>query len=1223
MGIKNDKKLTQMYLKESQIEEIIRLKAPNALIDQSIASRQLKVIHKAFNHLCHPDNRFIYIGDEVGLGKTYIAIGIASLLRKYAQQLFSSVVTKNYYQDVIIVPKKHLQGKWEDDYNSFIKNNYLPKDGWTKGVDGNPVANIENHNAIQVFEDTTAGFHLFRMSSFSIARPSSEGLENWLKKLKERIEKHIDTKDKGSENEKLRVHAKEQFLLDIFDKAVEVFDLKRSLVEDNDDNFDKFKRLYVWLLNICLPQIECLIVDEAHNFKHGIEKEQVALRNKLIARYFGAIDIEKDQDLLFFFPELRKYVKSKVEKLICLSATPINKSLEEIPNQIDCFLPIHELVRKDGIEKTLHERNSEFIKEKINAFMIRGLMELKLGDKRYSRNQYREEHRNGNVLKDNATPLRLDSDLHGLIMGVVQYKVIKEIGVSSKHTQGKKGVKNNKSFEIGMLASYESFNQSKVSKEYEDTHENKDGSIDKNVLKKLVTSYKKTFGKKLPHPKQDKLVETLFEYTKRQEKALVFVRRIGSVVELEQRLLDHYEQFLIEKVIAIQKKYRTKVEGIEKLLKNYEQRDLEKGKRALLIRLSRYLTAKGVHVEKKVKELSEDILTTYLHFIFDEDKDFEKLIIDTVKRNNKNLSEQLKRTSREVVNLYWTEWEKDLEEKEELEESEKTGRKKRRTDSEIDNNFFFSRYFVKSQTTQGSKYRLKTHRELWFEMNYKLFNDTFQIFKTDDLLPEKLIQAPGKEGEKKRQVFNRIQEIYRENISIDDYRQVDMKALEDFEHLREFEENTFITQLFTQYCYDEVKIWIDNNQNNKEFFSDLENLVIIIKQIFNHGSGLLPAYLADCYSNDFEDKLFAFISNADLFGFVLEEIRQIINDYDTIIKRNLNGKNIKKVLENLSPIIGTSGEHKVDRSRIATQFKMPTYPYILITTDIMKEGVDLHSYCQDVFHYGIAWNPTDMEQRTGRIDRIGSLSSRKIKKQQDINSETKVHVFYPYLSDTLEVNQVNKVFEGMNDFIEIFYNDLNASTSERKYASTDEIIYEMPPQRKGKLNSKFDHDQFHISKYPHLDILEEVKFAVKDIDMNQRLEDLKRVLDQSFTFYKKITLEQKSHELAGSIKLTSRSDRRGPFQLKIITHPSDSSQPALKLSSYVCKTDDDILEKEISQKIQLHGYQCEYDHEWLVGCKVFDWDTSNINIVNILRALVIFVDDTEQAYLGQDAVVFV
>ena len=83
-----------MYLSLEEVREILRLKAPNTLIDESIAERQLKVIHKAFNHLCHPENRFIYIGDEVGLGKTYIAIGITCLLRRYAKQLFN--IKENY-----------------------------------------------------------------------------------------------------------------------------------------------------------------------------------------------------------------------------------------------------------------------------------------------------------------------------------------------------------------------------------------------------------------------------------------------------------------------------------------------------------------------------------------------------------------------------------------------------------------------------------------------------------------------------------------------------------------------------------------------------------------------------------------------------------------------------------------------------------------------------------------------------------------------------------------------------------------------------------------------------------------------------------------------------------------------------------------------------------------------------------------------------------------------
>jgi hypothetical protein len=38
----------------------------------------------------------------------------------------------------------------------------------------------------------------------------------------------------------------------------------------------------------------------------------------------------------------------------------------------------------------------------------------------------------------------------------------------------------------------------------------------------------------------------------------------------------------------------------------------------------------------------------------------------------------------------------------------------------------------------------------------------------------------------------------------------------------------------------------------------------------------------------------------------------------------------------------------------------------------MAEGVDLHQDCRHVIHHDLAWNPSTLEQRTGRVDRIGS-----------------------------------------------------------------------------------------------------------------------------------------------------------------------------------------------------------------------------------------------------------
>ncbi len=37
----------------------------------------------------------------------------------------------------------------------------------------------------------------------------------------------------------------------------------------------------------------------------------------------------------------------------------------------------------------------------------------------------------------------------------------------------------------------------------------------------------------------------------------------------------------------------------------------------------------------------------------------------------------------------------------------------------------------------------------------------------------------------------------------------------------------------------------------------------------------------------------------------------------------------------------------------------------------MGEGVDLHRSCRHVIHHDPAWNPSTIEQRTGRVDRLG------------------------------------------------------------------------------------------------------------------------------------------------------------------------------------------------------------------------------------------------------------
>ena len=64
------------------------------------------------------------------------------------------------------------------------------------------------------------------------------------------------------------------------------------------------------------------------------------------------------------------------------------------------------------------------------------------------------------------------------------------------------------------------------------------------------------------------------------------------------------------------------------------------------------------------------------------------------------------------------------------------------------------------------------------------------------------------------------------------------------------------------------------------------------------------------------------------------------------------------------------------RDRIMLTFNTPFYPEILIASSVMAEGVDLHLNCRHVIHHDLDWNPSSLEQRTGRIDRLGSKAER-------------------------------------------------------------------------------------------------------------------------------------------------------------------------------------------------------------------------------------------------------
>ncbi|MGJ5080237.1 helicase-related protein [Bradyrhizobium sp. HKCCYLS3013] len=71
------------------------------------------------------------------------------------------------------------------------------------------------------------------------------------------------------------------------------------------------------------------------------------------------------------------------------------------------------------------------------------------------------------------------------------------------------------------------------------------------------------------------------------------------------------------------------------------------------------------------------------------------------------------------------------------------------------------------------------------------------------------------------------------------------------------------------------------------------------------------------------------------------------------------------------PVRMVYGETKREtRERLMLAFNSPMFPEILISSAVLSEGVDLHRFCRYIIHHDLCWNPSTLEQRTGRVDRI-------------------------------------------------------------------------------------------------------------------------------------------------------------------------------------------------------------------------------------------------------------
>ena len=278
---------------------------------------QLKGAVALHNMIVNPKIGMGYLADEVGMGKTYVAFAVVALLRYFDPSL----------RVLFICPSANVQEKWYSrEYLAFVRDNVKVSQFRIRTPDGRPaVSRVSCANVTDLIEAASTGYHadfFVRMSAFSMGLPS-EDVAYWEDKLDEL-----------------------QALLPAM--------TWRRIAESKLDVKEQFAEA----LNYVLPSFDLVVIDEAHNFKHGFESSH---RNSVLARVLGLRDLQG----------LRNRIR--VNRALLLSATPYDRVLEQLRNQL-------RLVGKGALlPDDIEDGDGERARRCLRKFMVRRLNTLDIG----------------------------------------------------------------------------------------------------------------------------------------------------------------------------------------------------------------------------------------------------------------------------------------------------------------------------------------------------------------------------------------------------------------------------------------------------------------------------------------------------------------------------------------------------------------------------------------------------------------------------------------------------------------------------------------------------------------------------------------------------------------------------------------------------------------------------------------------------------------------------
>jgi len=212
--------------------------------------------------------------------------------------------------------------------------------------------------------------------------------------------------------------------------------------------------------------------------------------------------------------------------------------------------------------------------------------------------------------------------------------------------------------------------------------------------------------------------------------------------------------------------------------------------------------------------------------------------------------------------------------------------------------------------------------------------------------------------------------------------------------IKEEDPEYYETELEDQYLDSEIIDFLNGKtvKKKEEEANELLNQEKLLKEFYDKLKALpydsksdkLIELLEQIYSQNPNEKIIVFTQFVD----TLKHLKSLIQDYNPEYHIELFYGGLDK----------TQKDDAVERFRASKKFS------ILISTEIGGEGRNFQ-FCRVLINYDLPWNPMKLEQRIGRLDRIGQKSKL-------------IYIYNIFMEGTVETDVIHAILKRINLFEE-------------------------------------------------------------------------------------------------------------------------------------------------------------------------------------------------------------